>query len=51
VLRTREHAPIPYPFIIFTFGFTIESTKEFGGVLTMAKRRKEEVGIFFHGIQ
>jgi hypothetical protein len=26
-----EHTPTPYPFVIFTFGFTIESIKEFGG--------------------
>jgi hypothetical protein len=32
MLQTKEHAPTPYPFIVFTFGFTIQSIKEFGGV-------------------
>jgi hypothetical protein len=31
VRQARECAPIP-PFIIFTFGLTIESIKELGGV-------------------
>jgi hypothetical protein len=31
VLQTKEPTPTPYPFVIFTFGFTIESIKEFGG--------------------
>ncbi len=32
VLRIRECIPIPYPFVIFTFGFVVESIKEFSGV-------------------
>jgi hypothetical protein len=32
VLWTKEHTPTPYPSIVFTFGFIIESMKEFGGV-------------------
>jgi hypothetical protein len=31
VLRARERAPTPYPFIVFTFKLAIESIKEFGG--------------------
>jgi hypothetical protein len=31
VLWAREHTPTPYPFIIFTFGLTVESIKNFGG--------------------
>jgi len=31
VLRIREHTPIPYPFVVFTFGLAVESIKEFGG--------------------
>jgi hypothetical protein len=31
VLRIRERIPTP-PFVVFTFGFAIESIKEFGGV-------------------
>jgi hypothetical protein len=31
VLQAREHASTPYPFVIFTFGLTVESIKEFGG--------------------
>jgi hypothetical protein len=34
MLRARECAPIPYPSAIFTFKFTIESTKKFGGAST-----------------
>jgi hypothetical protein len=33
VLRAKERDPTPYPSIVFTFGFTIESIKEFGGAL------------------
>jgi hypothetical protein len=32
VLQTRECAPTPFPSVVFTFGFTIESIKELGGV-------------------
>jgi hypothetical protein len=31
VLRAKEHTPTP-PSIVFTFGLTIESIKELGGV-------------------
>jgi hypothetical protein len=31
VLQAKEHTPTPYPFIVFTFGFEIESIKEFRG--------------------
>jgi hypothetical protein len=33
MLRTKERAPIPCPFVIFTFGLVIESIQEFKGVL------------------
>jgi hypothetical protein len=33
VLQAREHAPIPYPLGVFTFGLGVESIKEFGSVL------------------
>jgi hypothetical protein len=32
VLRVRERAPIPFPSIVFTFEFVVESIKELGGV-------------------
>jgi len=32
MLQAKEHAPTPSPSIIFTFGFTVESIKELGGV-------------------
>ncbi len=31
VLRAREHAPTPYPFIVFTFGLAVKSIQELGG--------------------
>jgi hypothetical protein len=31
-VRIRELAPTPSPFIIFTFGLTVESIKELGDV-------------------
>jgi hypothetical protein len=31
MLRARECAPIPYLFVVFTFGLVVESIKEFGG--------------------
>jgi hypothetical protein len=34
VLQIRECTPILYPSVVFTFGFTIEYIKEFGGALT-----------------
>jgi hypothetical protein len=33
VLRAKKRAPTLYPSIVFTFGLTIESIKEFGGAL------------------
>jgi hypothetical protein len=32
VFQARECTPTPYPFVFFTFWFTVESIKEFGGV-------------------
>jgi hypothetical protein len=32
VLRARERAPIPSPFVVFTFELKVESIKELGGV-------------------
>jgi hypothetical protein len=32
VLRAKECTTIPYPFVVFSFGLTVESIKEFGGV-------------------
>jgi hypothetical protein len=31
VLQAKEHAPTPFPSIVFTFGFAVESIKELGG--------------------
>jgi len=31
VMWATEHAPTPYPFVVFTFRLKVESTKEFGG--------------------
>jgi hypothetical protein len=30
VLRIREHAPTPFPSVVFIFGLTVESIKELG---------------------
>jgi hypothetical protein len=32
MLRTKKHAPTPSPFVVFTFGFVVESIKEPGGM-------------------
>jgi hypothetical protein len=32
VQRARERALTPFPFVVFTFGFVVESIKELGGV-------------------
>jgi len=48
---SQRACPTPYLFVVFTFRFVVESTKEFGGASTIAKRRKEKVRIFLHGIQ
>ncbi len=37
VLWVRERAPTPSFFVVFTFGLSVESIKEFGGVLIRAK--------------
>jgi hypothetical protein len=34
----REHVPILYPFVVFTFRLTIKSTKEFGGASIKTKK-------------
>jgi hypothetical protein len=31
VLRARELAPTPFPFVVFIFGLTVESIKELRG--------------------
>jgi hypothetical protein len=36
VLRTRERAPTPFPSVVFTFGFVVESIKEFEGASSHA---------------
>jgi hypothetical protein len=33
MLQAKEHTPIPYPSVVFTFGLEVESIKEFGGAL------------------
>jgi hypothetical protein len=33
VLQIKDHTPTSYPSVVFTFGLTIGSIKEFGGVL------------------
>jgi len=30
-VRAKEHAPILSPFVVFIFGFAIETIKELGG--------------------
>jgi hypothetical protein len=40
VLQARECTSIPYPFVVFTFVLTIESIKEFGGMLDNAYEKK-----------
>jgi hypothetical protein len=32
MLQTKEHAPTPYPSVVFTFGLVVEIIKEFKGV-------------------
>ncbi len=34
VLRAKKRAATPFPFVVFTFGFAVESIKEFGGAST-----------------
>jgi hypothetical protein len=36
MLQAKECAPTPNPSVVFTFGFTIEFIKEFGGVTAFA---------------
>jgi hypothetical protein len=31
MLRAKKRAPTSFPFVVFTFGFTIEHIKELGG--------------------
>jgi hypothetical protein len=31
VLRAREHAPTPFPFVVFTFGLVVSPSRSFGG--------------------
>jgi len=40
VLQTKEHTPTPYPSVVFTFGLTLESIKEFGGASLELARAK-----------
>jgi hypothetical protein len=35
MLRVRERASTPYPFVVFIFGFVVESIKELGGASPM----------------
>jgi hypothetical protein len=50
VLRAREHAPTPSPFVVskvvFTFGLLVESLKELGGALSMGFKmtKGDEIG-------
>jgi hypothetical protein len=30
MLRAKEHAPTPFPFVVFIFGFAVGSIKELG---------------------
>jgi hypothetical protein len=32
MLQARERAPIPFPFVIFTFGLVVQSIKELKGI-------------------
>ncbi len=43
MLWTKEGAPTPYPYDVYTFKFAIESTKEFGGASSIELKRCNEV--------
>jgi hypothetical protein len=43
VLQARGHTPTFYPFVVFTFGFVIESIKEFGGALVKLSKKLQNV--------
>jgi hypothetical protein len=43
VLRNRECAPTPSPFVVFTFVFTIESIKELGVRQVLLDIEKNEI--------
>jgi hypothetical protein len=50
VLRVREHAPIAYPFVVFTFGFEVESIKKLAGAssninVLFFPTNKQEIGL------
>jgi hypothetical protein len=41
MLQAKECAPIPSPFVVFTFGLIVESIKELGGAsMVVLQRRK-----------
>jgi hypothetical protein len=46
VLRVKEHAPTFYPSVVFTFGFVVESIKEFQDAsTTKGKDEKKEPSV------
>jgi len=48
VLRAKERALTPYPFVVFTFRFVVESTKEFTCASTNVKQTKRNEGSYFY---
>jgi len=40
MLRVRECAPTPYPFVVFTFRLVVEPTKEFGSASLLVLVKK-----------
>jgi hypothetical protein len=47
VLRAKEHALTPSPFIVFTFGFGIESIKELGGLALVEKNTLVPIEVIY----
>jgi hypothetical protein len=41
VLRVKDHAPTPFPFVVFTFELVVEYIEEFRGV-SIVKRLMAE---------
>jgi hypothetical protein len=47
VLRAKERAQTPSPFVVFTFGLIVESIKELGGALDIMEIPIIHVHIMF----
>jgi hypothetical protein len=48
MLQAKECAPIPCPFVVFTFKFVIEPIKELGGASAYSKKNVNEYFIYIY---